>query len=60
MVGEDLVVQGQRVVALAPVVADPLVPVDHQGIDVELAEPGGDAKSGLPTADDDRRRLPSV
>ena len=47
----DLVVQRQRMIALAPVVADPLPAIDDQRVDVELAEPGRDRKARLAAAD---------
>ena len=50
-----LVVQRQGVVAPTPIVADPLFPVDHQGIDAECAEPSRNAEPGLAAADDDDR-----
>ncbi len=53
----DLVVQRQRVVAQAPIIADPLVAVDPQGIDAELGQPCGDREPRLPAADDQDRRV---
>ena len=52
MIDVDLVVQRQRVIALAPVVADARVAVDDQRIDAELLQPRGDAQPGLPASDD--------
>ena len=52
MIDMHFVVQGQRMVAFAPIVADPFVPVDDQRVDVELTEPGGDVETGLPGTDD--------
>ena len=51
MIDMHFVVQGQRMVAFAPIVADPFVPVDDQRV-VELTEPGGDVETGLPGTDD--------
>ena len=45
-----LIVQGQRVIAQPPVVADAGITVDDQGIDPEMAEPRGNRQSGLTTA----------
>jgi hypothetical protein len=47
----DLVVQGQRVIALAPIVADPRLAVDDQRVDLELLQPRGDRQPGLSAAD---------
>ena len=52
MIDMHFVVQGQRMVAFAPIVADPFVSVDDQRVDVELTEPGGDVETGLPGTDD--------
>jgi hypothetical protein len=43
--------QRQRVVAIAPIVADAPPPVDDQGIDLQLLQAGGDAKPGLTATD---------
>ncbi len=51
MIDLDLVVQGQRVIALAPIVADPRLAVDDQRVDLELLQPRGDRKPGLSAAD---------
>ena len=51
------VVQRQRMVALAPVVADALMPVDDQRVDAELMQPRGDRQSGLAAADHEHRRI---
>ena len=53
----DLVVQRERVVALAPVVADALVLVDDERVDADLPEPGRDGQTRLAAADDQHRRL---
>ena len=47
------VVQGQRVVAFAPVVANAGFAVDDEGVDAEAGEAGSDAEAGLAAADDD-------
>ena len=46
-----LVVQRQRVVALAPVVADARPAVDDQGVDLQLLQPRRDRKPGVSAAD---------
>jgi hypothetical protein len=46
-----LIMQRQRVVALAPVVADPGLPIDDQRIDPQLLQPRRDRKPGLAAAD---------
>ena len=53
-----LVVQGQRVIALAPVVADALRAVHDQRIDVQLIQARGDRKPGLPAANDQHDGIP--
>jgi hypothetical protein len=52
-----LVVQGERVVALAPVVADARHAVDDQRVDPELVEAGGDRQPRLSAADDQHRGI---
>src|SRR3954464_6154164 len=47
-----LIVQGQRVIALAPVVTDARLAIDNEGIDLQLLETRGDANTGLPSAYD--------
>src|SRR5512135_259006 len=49
----DLVVQGQRVIALAPIVTDALFLVDDQRIELQLLAPRCDRKPGLSAADDE-------
>ena len=51
------VVQGERVVALAPVVADALVAIDYQRVDTQRIEPGRDRESGLAAAHHQNRRV---
>ena len=46
-----LIVQRQRVIALAPVVADARLAVDDQRIDLQLLQPRRDRKPGLSAAD---------
>ena len=53
-----LVVQGQRVIAVAPVVTDALSAVHDQRIDLQLPQACGDRKPGLPAADDEYDRIP--
>ena len=57
MVVPDRVVQAERLVALAPLVAGPLVLVDHQGRHAELPQPGAERDAALPAADDHDVRL---
>ena len=65
----DLVVQHQRVIALAPVVADALAAIDDERVDAECGQPRGGRKSGVAAADDEhrgiaigigRRRVPDI
>jgi hypothetical protein len=58
MVDLHLVVQGQRVITIAPVVTDTLFAVYNQRIDLQLTQAGGDRKAGLPPADDQYKRIP--
>jgi hypothetical protein len=51
------VVQRQRVVAFAPVVADAFVAVDDQRIDAERMQPRRDRQPGLAAAHDEHRRI---
>src|SRR5258708_11670060 len=53
MVVPDGVVQGQRLVALAPCVAGPRIAVDDDGRHVELAQPRAKGDATLPAAHDD-------
>ena len=57
MIDVHLIVQDQRVVALAPVVADARFPVGDQRIDVQLREASGDGKARLSAADNEHGRL---
>ncbi len=52
-----LIVQRQGVVTQAPGIADPLGPVDDQGIDAKLAQTGGDTKARLGAANHQNVRL---
>ncbi len=52
-----LVMQRQRMVAIAPVVADARLAVHDQRVDLQLLQPCGDAKSGLSAADDQNGRI---
>ena len=58
MIDVHLVVQGQRVVAVAPIVPDTFSTVDDERIDIPLSEASGDRQSGLAAADDQHRRIP--
>ncbi len=51
MIDLHLVVQGQRVIPLAPIVADPRLAIDDQRVDVQLLQPRRDRKPGLAAAD---------
>ena len=51
------VVQGERVVALAPVVADALVAIDDQRVDAERAEPRRDREPRLAAAHHQHGRI---
>ena len=53
MVDVHLVVQDQRVIALAPVVADARFTIHDQRIDPQLREASGDRKPGLSPADNE-------
>ena len=57
MVDLHLVVQGQRVIAVAPVVTDALLAVNDQGVDLQLTQACGDRKPGLAPADDQHNRI---
>ena len=58
MVVPDGVVQAERLVALAPAVARPLVFLDDDGGNAKLPEPRTERNAALATADDDAIRLP--
>ena len=49
----DRVVEAERLVAAAPLVAGPRVTVDDDGRDAELAQPRAQPDAALPAADDD-------
>ena len=57
MINVNFVVQRQRVIALAPIVADARVAIDDQRVDADLLQPRGDAEPGLAAADDQHRRI---
>src|SRR4029078_469939 len=46
------IVQRQRMIARAPVVADAVVPIDDQRVDAELMKARRNRQSGLAAADD--------
>ena len=52
-----LIVQRERVIALAPVVTDARFTVDDQGVDAQLREPRGDREPGLTAADHQNGRV---
>ena len=52
-----LVVQRQRVIALAPVVADARLAVDDQRVDLQLLQARRDRKPGLAAADHQHGRI---
>ena len=56
-VGPHLVVQGQRVVPVPPVVADPVVALHDQRVHPDPAQPGGQRQPGLPAARDQHLRV---
>jgi hypothetical protein len=58
MIRPDLVVQQQRLVAIAPVVAHAPFAVDDHGVEIELLQPGGNRETRLPGADDEYLRIP--
>src|ERR1700674_2454279 len=60
MVVPDRVVQGQRLVALAPRVAWPGIAFDDDRRDAELAQPRAEGDATLPAANDDHVRLRHV
>jgi hypothetical protein len=57
MVDMHLVVQSQRVIAVAPVVTDALFTVHDQRIDPQLTQARGDRKPRLPPAHDQHDRI---
>ena len=57
VVDVHFVVQCQRVIARAPVVADTRMAVDDQRVDAELMQARGNRKPGLSAADHDHRRV---
>ncbi len=57
MVDVHLVVQDERVIAIAPVVADARLAIDDQRIDAQLLEARGDRKPGLSAADHEHGRV---
>ena len=57
MIDEHFVVQGQRVIAIALVIADARVALHDQSVDVKLAETRRDGEPRLPAADDDYRGI---
>ena len=58
MIDLHLVVQGEGVIALAPVVTNPGMAVDHQRVHVQLREPRSNRQAGLPAADYQYRGVP--
>src|ERR1700730_4427636 len=57
MVVPDWVVQGKRLVAIAPRVAGPGIAIDDDGWHAELAQPRAESDAALPASDDHRVRL---
>src|ERR1700704_5181526 len=57
MVVPDRVVQGQRLVALAPRVAGPGMAIDDDRRHAQLAQPRAEGDATLPAANDDHVRL---
>src|SRR5438445_12053156 len=60
MVIPDRVVQGQRLVALAPRVAGPGIAIDDDRGHAELAQPRAQSNAALPATNDDYVRLADV
>src|SRR5262245_35767291 len=58
MIDVHLVVEGQRMISLAPVVTDVLFTVYDQRIDLQLGKACCDRETGLPAADDQYSRVP--
>jgi hypothetical protein len=52
-----LVVQNQRVIAVAPVVADALAAIGDQRVEPQLSETGRSRQSGLSATDDQNVRI---
>ena len=57
MVRPDLVAQQQGLITVAPVVSDPLFPVDHQRSDVELLQAPCDGEPRLPGSEHENVRV---
>ena len=53
-----LVVQDQRVITIAPVVADARFTVHDERVDPQLRQAGGDRKPSLSSADNEHRGIP--
>jgi hypothetical protein len=53
VVDVHFIVQRQRMIARAPVVADAFVPIDDQRVDAKLMKARRNRKSGLPATDDE-------
>ena len=60
MIAVLLVVKLQPMVALAPVVADPLHAIDHQGLDAQPLQSRRGRDAGMTAADDEDLRLAAV
>ncbi|MPL79701.1 hypothetical protein SDC9_25585 [bioreactor metagenome] len=60
MVVPDRVMQAERLVARAPLVAGPVMLVEHDGRHAKLAQPRGKGDAALPAADDDGVGLPGI
>ena len=58
MIDVHLIMQNQRVIALAPVVADPLFAIDDQRVDTELREASGGRKPGASRPTDGGNPMP--
>jgi hypothetical protein len=52
MIDVGLVVQDQRVIPVAPIIADTLFAIDNERVDLQLAEPRRGGQPGLPASND--------
>ena len=60
MIDVGLIVQDQRVIAVAPIVADALLAIDDECVDLHLAEPRGNGQPGLPAPHHENGRIAVV
>ena len=57
MIDVKLVVQGQRVIAVAPVIANAAVFIDNQIVDFQLCQPRRNGQPGLATTNHQNSRI---